>query len=347
MKTIAIIAVLMWSAYAPATTYYVSSSTGSDASNGTSAASAWKTLGKVNGQTFQPGDSVLLKRGDVWNESMAPASSGAAGNPITYDAYGTGLPPNLTGYYAVPSSAWVSVSGNAWKAQLPAGYSTINFCLFGSVWGQKVGASTSNLTDPWDFYLANGYLYVYSASGNPGNSYGVPIVPMALSNVPVVNVNGKSWLTFQHLLVNWFDQYGVYVQGASDHLVFANMEMDSMIPQGTQPLGFYLNGSAPVPGDIKIYNAEAHMNYDGFRFDGAASAITMVNDKAYGNRNGALSTTQEGSLIRTAISMAQAWRWRDRRMCYGRVEQGRAPAWGTSRKKLRQRFRPGRDIQRK
>jgi hypothetical protein len=101
-------------------------------------------------------------------------------------------------------------------------------------------------------------------------------------------VNGKSWLTFQHLLVNWFDEYGVAVQGTSDHLVFANMEADSMIPQGTQPLGFYVSESAPGPGDIKIYNAEAHMNYDGFRFDGAATGITMVNDKAYGNRNGAL-----------------------------------------------------------
>jgi hypothetical protein len=49
-----------------------------------------------------------------------------------------------------------------------------------------------------------------------------------------------------------------------------------------------VNESAPGPGDIKIYNAEAHMNYDGFRFDGAATAITMVNDKAYANRDSAL-----------------------------------------------------------
>ena len=61
-----------------------------------------------------------------------------------------------------------------------------------------------------------------------------------------------------------------------------------MIPQGTQPLGFYVNESSPGPGDLKIYNSEAHLNYDGFRFDGAATAITMVNDKAYGNRDGAL-----------------------------------------------------------
>src|SRR5579863_76439 len=271
---------------AHATTYYVSSSAGSDANSGTSSSAPWKTLAKVNGQALQPGDSVLLRRGDIWNESLVPPSSGTSGSPITFDAYGTGIAPNLTGYYAVPSSSWTLVTGNAWKAPLPATFTSVNFCLFGSVWGQKVSASTANLTAQWDFYLANGYLYVYSM-GNPGSFYAGSIVPMALSNTPVINVNGKSWLTFQHILINWFDEYGVYVQGASDHLVFANMEADSMIPQGTQPLGFYVNASV-APSDIKIYNSEAHLNYDGFRFDGVASAITMVNDKAYGNRDGAL-----------------------------------------------------------
>jgi hypothetical protein len=272
---------------AGATTYYVSSSSGSDGNSGTSVSAAWQTIAHVNAQTFLPGDFVLFKRGDVWNESLAPPSSGTSGNPIAFDAYGTGAAPNLTGYYAVPSTAWVLVTGNAWKAAVPSTYTTVNFCLFGSVWGQKVSAVSSNLIAPGNFYLANGFLYVYS-NGNPATFYNQTIVPMALSNIPVINVNGKTWLTFQHFLVNWFDQYGVYVQGASDHLVFANMETDSMIPQGTQPLGFYVDESAPGPGDIKLYNAEAHMNYDGFRFDGVATAITMVNDKGYGNRDGAL-----------------------------------------------------------
>jgi hypothetical protein len=242
-----------------ATTYYVSSSTGSNSNNGTTALTAWQTIAHVNGQTFQPGDSILFKRGDVWNESLVPPSSGSSGSPIAFDAYGTGAAPNLTGYYAVPTNAWVLVTGNAWKAPVPATYTAINFCLFGSVWGQKVGAVSSNLTTRGDFYLANGFVYVYS-SGNPATFYNEAIVPMALSNVPVINVNGRAWLTFQHFLVNWFDQYGVYVQGASDHLVFANMEADSMIPQGTQPLGFYVNESAPGPGDIKIYNSEVRQN---------------------------------------------------------------------------------------
>ena len=278
---------LFWGVGASATTYYVSSSTGSDSNSGTSSAAAWQTVAKVNGQTFLPGDQILFRRGDVWNESLAPPSSGASGNPIAFDAYGNGSAPNLTGYYAVPSSAWAPVSGNAWKAPLPASYSTINFCLFGTVWGQKVAAVSTNLTAQWDFYFANGFVYVFSV-GNPGSYYNAAIVPMAVSNVPVININGQSWLTFQHFLLNWFDQYGVYVQGTSDHLVFANMEADSLIPQGTQPLGFYVNESAPGPADIKIYNDEAHMNYDGFRFDGSATAIAMVNDKAYANRDAAM-----------------------------------------------------------
>jgi hypothetical protein len=230
------VVMLVCGGIASATTYYVSSSQGNDANSGTSAAAPWKTIAQVNGQTFQPGDSVLLRRGDVWNESLAPPSSGNAGNPITFDAYGTGPAPNLTGYYAVPATAWELVTGNAWKARVPATYTTVNFCLFGSVWGQKVSAVSSNLAAQWDFYFVDvsgvNYLYVYS-QGNPATYYqGVPIVPMGLSNVPVINVNGQSWLVFQHLLLNWFDDSGVYVQGTSDHLVFANMEADSMIPQG-------------------------------------------------------------------------------------------------------------------
>jgi len=304
----AFILLLALAARANATTYYVSSSAGNDANSGTSASAAWQTIAHVNAQTFEPGDAVLFKRGDVWNESLAPPSSGSSGNPIRFDAYGTGPAPNLTGWYAVPASAWVNVTGNAWKAAVPATFTTVNFCLFGSVWGQKVSSSTSaNLTAPWDYYLANGYLYVYAA-GNPASFYPGPIVPMALSNTPVINVNGQSWLVFQHFLINWFDQYGVYVQGASDHLVFANMEADSLIPQGTQPLGFYVDESAPGPGDIKIYNSEAHLDYDGFRFDGAATAMTMVNDKGYGNRDGALveclnaSTWAKGSEQPTGVS---------------------------------------------
>lgn len=70
------------------TVYYVSNSTGNDANSGISANSPWKTLGKVNAQKFLPGDVVLFKRGDRWNEALIPPTSGETEKPIVYGAYG-------------------------------------------------------------------------------------------------------------------------------------------------------------------------------------------------------------------------------------------------------------------
>jgi hypothetical protein len=45
-------------------TYYVKS-TGSDSNSGLSDALAWKTISKVNSQTFSPGDTILFNCGDT------------------------------------------------------------------------------------------------------------------------------------------------------------------------------------------------------------------------------------------------------------------------------------------
>ena len=57
-------------------TYYVDASGGNDANNGLSSSAAWKTIAKVNGVSLAPGDTVLLKRGEVWREAFRPTSNG-------------------------------------------------------------------------------------------------------------------------------------------------------------------------------------------------------------------------------------------------------------------------------
>ncbi|GAB3395781.1 hypothetical protein GCM10027568_28440 [Humibacter soli] len=78
------------------TDYYIDSSGGDDSAAGTSPGAAWKTLAKANATTFQPGDRILLKGGDTWNdEQLWPKGSGTESAPITIDAYGNpddGLP---------------------------------------------------------------------------------------------------------------------------------------------------------------------------------------------------------------------------------------------------------------
>src|SRR6478672_4523141 len=74
------------------TTYYISSSLGTDTNDGTSVSTPWKTLSKVNAFNFLPGDKVLFKGGDSWQGSLIIKKSGSLNNPITFDKYGVGRP---------------------------------------------------------------------------------------------------------------------------------------------------------------------------------------------------------------------------------------------------------------
>ena len=77
--------------------YYVDSVAGLDSNNGTSVSTPWKTLTKVNGITFLPGDNVLFKRGSAWTGTLTPKGSGNSTSRLVFDAYGTGPAPIIDG----------------------------------------------------------------------------------------------------------------------------------------------------------------------------------------------------------------------------------------------------------
>ena len=78
------------------TVYYISTS-GNDNANGLTPSKAWKTVSKVNSSTFLPGDSILFKRGNMWNDQLVIPSSGTPNGYITFGAYGSGKKPVLNG----------------------------------------------------------------------------------------------------------------------------------------------------------------------------------------------------------------------------------------------------------
>lgn len=80
-----------------ANAYYVDATGGLDTNTGLSPAQAWQTLAKVNGSTFTPGATILLKRGETWGERLIPPSSGSAAGYITFGSYGTGAAPVIDG----------------------------------------------------------------------------------------------------------------------------------------------------------------------------------------------------------------------------------------------------------
>jgi Right handed beta helix region len=77
--------------------YYVDSLTGDDTRTGTTPASAWKSLLKVNATTFSPGDKILFKSGSSWTGQLWPKGSGREGAPIIIDKYGDGPKPVIAG----------------------------------------------------------------------------------------------------------------------------------------------------------------------------------------------------------------------------------------------------------
>lgn len=70
------------------TTYYIDASGGDDASAGTSAGAAWQSFIPLDKVNLAAGDSVLLKRGETWNEPMQLHGGGALGSEIVVGSYG-------------------------------------------------------------------------------------------------------------------------------------------------------------------------------------------------------------------------------------------------------------------
>ena len=111
---------------AQATEYYISS-TGIDSNPGT-IEKPWKTIKKVNGENFQPGDIIRFERGAKYYGGLFIDDSGDSENPITFTAYGVGISPYIDNrnYNVINGNAiqvagsYIIIDGFYFKDGLPA-----------------------------------------------------------------------------------------------------------------------------------------------------------------------------------------------------------------------------------
>ena len=107
--------------------YYVSNS-GNDGAAGTSIATAWRTVAKVNspGFSYSAGDQVLFRKGGIWYEKLIPPSSGSSGNPVIFGAYDSGNDPIITARGALPgwssTGNWTNQGSNRWSISYGGNY---------------------------------------------------------------------------------------------------------------------------------------------------------------------------------------------------------------------------------
>ncbi len=178
-------------------TYYVDASDGNDNNNGTSQATAWKTINKVNSSSFNPGDNVLFKREEIWREALVVPSSGSSGNPITFGAYGSGEKPIISGRDSISgwsaAGNWVQ-DGNVWSINLAN--DPYRLFLSGTEYIEAETEGSINSSERWWYDRDNNNLRVY-ATMNPSTAYsnveGARV--LAFSTVFIT----ESYVTFQNL----------------------------------------------------------------------------------------------------------------------------------------------------
>src|SRR5262249_5128560 len=238
---------------AQSATYYVDAKNGNDSGSGTSPASAWKSIEKVNGFQFEPGDSILFKRGGIWREQLNFPSSGAEGRPIVLDAYGNGPLPVISGADALSPTAWnSSPTANVWQANVAT---EPNVVIFDGTKGNKQTA-LENLKQPTDWFWSAGTLYI-NAPANPSQVFAQSGVE-AGARMSAINLSGKSFITLRNIEASGANA-APYALGSNIWAIAATRK-------------------GPPPGSLEISHClVVNSGGDGIHLEGASQSLVDAN----------------------------------------------------------------------
>jgi len=216
--------------------YYVSSSTGNDGNDGLTSQTAVKTLKKISGFPFLPGDSILLKRGDKWNEKLKCQKSGSPGKPIMVDAYGIGKKPRITGATTIDPNAWKQVgdtdiyyitTGRPYGV-FEDGVKIIDDNRYNIPDGKKTQGN-STLTGSggdWYFELLTFRLYYKPTSGVPGDH----TVQYSTQSAGIY-ISEKSYIEIRNINISYVGGTAIHVN-ASDHITVDNCDISYTFEKG-------------------------------------------------------------------------------------------------------------------
>ncbi|MDY6933067.1 MAG: hypothetical protein SVZ03_02440 [Spirochaetota bacterium] len=158
--------------YGNGTIYFIDPE-GNDNNDGLSEENAWATITKVNAMSFEPGDTILFKRGKTWKiesygDRLEP-QSGSIDQPISYGAYGSGAKPIITAvgaYWSMNNEDSWSYQGNSiWTMTLTK--DPIRIFLSNTEFIEAETIDEVNATNRW--FWENNTLSVYSLD-NPAST---------------------------------------------------------------------------------------------------------------------------------------------------------------------------------
>jgi hypothetical protein len=238
------------------TTYYVDATNGHDTYEGTTPTTAWKTINKLNQQSFLAGDSILFKRNESWfgTRLYIENISGVTNMPIVYGAYGSGAKPIISSVVPHPHS-WINTATNIWKATNPP-ENHPNRMLINGV--EKLRANIANELDGITFfwlYNDSNDLYIYSNT-DPNN-----FVFEYSTDFPMI-VGSANYITISDLNIQggWT---GIFINTSSTHI-----HLDSLTIGKYCREGIIISSGSSNPSDdpkniiIEKCILDAHFNFD-------------------------------------------------------------------------------------
>jgi hypothetical protein len=210
------------------TTYFVDAINGSDGNSGKSSTLAWKTLSKVNGSAYLPGDIIAFKRGQMWVGGIIVPSSGISGSPITYGAYGTGSNPIITTRDTlkkgkIPSTWSQSGLSNVWATKNAFSGNISRIWLNGMEVPIALNTAGVNSTNRFYYTHSGGDSLYLFATANPAtffNSIEVPFSEVTGANQTLLLID-RDWVTFDGLDIQGGGYKTVSLSGA-DHITIKN-----------------------------------------------------------------------------------------------------------------------------
>ena len=214
-----------------ARTYYISSTSGDDNNDGQSPEKAWRNLSRIflkstSKDSFQPGDSILLKRGDQWDGQIRLQANGTAQKPITLRAYGQGPKPLI--YGDDQQACWEPVAGHEGIYTTDMGEGSIIGSIFlaGKVLKAIYPTGSLNQNEAIETFLAGlqpgtlagrygSRLWVRTMDGKPPNE------TVRIFRVAGVAVTNSSYVQIENLDIQRF-YTGIDVSNSHQVLVHHN-----------------------------------------------------------------------------------------------------------------------------
>lgn len=277
--------------------YIANSGSDSATGGGQNSSAPWQTISKINSSTFGPGNTIYFKKGDIWRESLVVPSSGSAGNPITFGAYGSGAKPRISAFDIVEFGG---PDGNG--VYQYADYDDERWLTLRD--GLPVAPGTGTNPSPDQAFWGSNYVWYKPPAGHTPSEY----VMEVSKRYRTLYINGKDYITVDGLQFQGGNGESIETDGTTiDIRDSTNITITNFDVRNSYQSLFYVRAVAKDVSNYTISNGTVEYGVDGIEIYGSTSYavdnVTIDNVVISNIGNWANDTRASGNVDREGIGI--------------------------------------------